>query len=146
MDGETMGAYERESAAFAAEWEDEQPAPADLYALLTRVFTAGATADVGCGSGRDTAWLAGNGFAPVGYDVSPGLLVQARGRHPGIAFEQAALPALDGVARGSFVNVLCGPVIVHLRSSEIGASVATLVELLAPGGTLYLSWRVTRER
>ncbi len=143
MDRETMGAYDRESAAFAAEWEDDQPDPADLYTLLTRFFTAGPTADVGCGSGRDTAWLAAKGFSPVGYDASPGLLDEARRRHPGVVFEQAALPALQGVPRGTFANVLCETVIMHLPVAEIEASVTALVELLAPGGLLYLSWRVT---
>jgi SAM-dependent methyltransferase len=145
MDPGTMGAYDRESAAFAAEWEDDQPAPADLYAMLRRFFTAGATADVGCGSGRDTAWLAENGFSPVGYDASPGMLGEARRRHPGVAFEQAALPGLDGVPRGAFANVLCETVIMHLPAEEIEAAVTTLVGLLARGGTLYLSWRVTDE-
>ena len=145
MDQGTMGAYDRESAAFAAEWEDDQPAPADLYALLTRFFVTAPTADVGCGSGRDTAWLADHGFSPVGYDASPGLLDEARRRHPGVAFVQAALPELAGVRRGGFANVLCETVIMHLPASDIGASVTTLVELLAPGGTLYLSWRVTPE-
>jgi SAM-dependent methyltransferase len=145
MDGETVGAYDLEPAAFAAEWEDDQPEPADLYALLKRFFTAGPTADVGCGSGRDTAWLAANGFSPVGYDASPGLLGEARRRHPGVSFQQAALPALEAVPRVAFANVLCETVIMHLPVADIGASVTALTELLAPDGTLYLSWRVTEE-
>jgi SAM-dependent methyltransferase len=143
MDPQTMAAYDRASASYAAEWEDEQPAPADLYALITRFFTPGATADIGCGSGRDTAWLAANGFPAIGYDASAALLAEARARHPGIRFELAALPQLDGVGRASFTNVLCETVIMHLLASRIGDSVRTLVDLLAPGGTLYLSWRVT---
>jgi 2-polyprenyl-3-methyl-5-hydroxy-6-metoxy-1,4-benzoquinol methylase len=145
MDRETVGAYDREPAAFAAEWEDHQPEPADLYALLKPYFRAGATADVGCGSGRDTAWLAANGFSPIGYDASPGLLAEARRRHPGVIFEQATLPALEAVPRATFANVLCETVIMHLPVADIGASVTALAELLAPGGTLYLSWRVTEE-
>ncbi len=143
MDWQTTDAYDRESASFAAEWEDEQPAPTDLYALVTRFFSAGATADVGCGSGRDTAWLAENGFRVVGYDPSRALLTEARRRHPGVSFEEAGLPELDGVLRGTFVNVLCETVIMHLPAPRIGESVRTLVELLEPNGTLYVSWRVT---
>ena len=143
MDRQTMGAYDRESASFAAEWEDEQPAPTDLYALVKRFFSAGATADVGCGSGRDTAWLAANGYRAVGYDPSRALLAEARRRHPGVSFEEAGLPELDGVVRGSFANVLCETVIMHLPAPTIGEAVRTLVELLEPNGTLYMTWRVT---
>ena len=81
----------------------------------------------------------------VGYDPSSALLAEARRRHPGVHFEQAALPELDGVPRGAFANVLCETVIMHLPASRVGESVRTLVELLEPGGTLYLSWRVTEE-
>ncbi len=145
MDPRTMGAYDRESASFAADWEDEQPAPSDLYALLRRFFRAGATADVGCGSGRDTAWLVENGFSAVGYDPSPALLAEGRRRHPGVGFVQAGLPDLDDVPRAAFANVLCETVIMHLPSANIGDSIRTLVELLETGGTLYVSWRVTAD-
>jgi SAM-dependent methyltransferase len=143
VDRQTMGAYDRESASFAAEWEDEQPPPTDLYALVKQFFSTGATADVGCGSGRDTAWLVENGFPAVGYDPSPALLAEARRRHPGVSFEVAALPDLDGVPRRSFANVLCETVIMHLPVAKIAESVRTSVALLAPSGIVYVSWRVT---
>jgi SAM-dependent methyltransferase len=142
VDTDTLGAYERLSCAYATEWEG-QPAPADMYALLDEFFGPGPAADIGCGSGRDTAWLSGHGFRAVGYDASPGLLAEARRLHPGISFEQSALPELAGIASGSFANVLCETVIMHLETELIPAAVARLVDILAPQGTLYLSWRVT---
>ena len=141
----TLGAYDRGAVAFAGDWEDDQPAPDDLYALLRTWFQPGRTADIGCGSGRDTAWLAAQGFDVTGYDASTGLLDEARRRHPGVRFEHAVLPALDGLAAASFANVMCETVIMHLPPADIGPAVARMVELLAPGGTLYLSWRVTRD-
>ena len=53
------------------------------------------------------------------------------------------MPELDGVERGAFQNVLCETVIMHLDPAQIGPSVRSLRALLRPGGTLYLSWRVT---
>ena len=73
MDERTLGAYDREAAAFAREWH-AQPAASDMHALIGRFFGFGSTADMGCGSGRDTAWLDENGFPAVGYDASEGLL------------------------------------------------------------------------
>jgi SAM-dependent methyltransferase len=142
MDEKTLATYDREAPAFAREW-NEQPAPTDLHALIRRFFTSGPTADIGCGSGRDTAWLNANGFPAIGYDASEGLLAEARRLHPDVRFQPAALPALVGIADNSFANVLCETVIMHLEAAAIAPSVRRLVSIVEPGGTLYLSWRVT---
>ena len=142
MDRATLNAYDRDAAAYAEDWET-QPAASDMHALVLQYFTPGPTADVGCGSGRDAAWLNTHGFAATGFDASQGLLAEARRRHPGVRFRRAALPALEGVASARFDNVLCETVIMHLPAGDIAASVRRLVEILKPGGTLYLSWRVT---
>ncbi|HTP82552.1 MAG TPA: class I SAM-dependent methyltransferase [Alphaproteobacteria bacterium] len=141
-DRKTLDAYDRDAAGFAAEWH-AQPAPTDLQALARRYFRAGPTADIGCGSGRDTAWLHANGFPATGFDASDGLLAEARRRYPNISFRRGVLPELAGVDEGSYANVLCETVLMHLPSEAIPRSVERLVAILKPGGTLYLSWRVT---
>jgi 2-polyprenyl-3-methyl-5-hydroxy-6-metoxy-1,4-benzoquinol methylase len=143
MDDATLSAYDRAAAGFAKEWA-EQPPPADLHAVVKRFFApGGATADVGCGSGRDAAWLAANGYPTRGFDASEGLLAEARRRHPHLSFGLAVLPDLAGIEAGSFTNVLCETVIMHLKPEQITPAVQRLLSLLGPGGTLYLSWRVT---
>ncbi|KVQ94319.1 class I SAM-dependent methyltransferase [Burkholderia ubonensis] len=141
VDRPTLDAYDTYAADYAQLWLDEGP-PDDMYALLEQHFAPGPTADVGCGAGRDTAWLESRGFDVRGYDASAALLDEARRRHPGLRFEQAALPALPGVPSGAFRNVLCETVVMHLDHVEAAAAAARLVDLLAPGGTLYMSWRV----
>jgi SAM-dependent methyltransferase len=143
MDRPTLDAYDSAAADFARDWS-EQPAPVDLHGLVQRFFVSGPTADIGCGSGREVAWLAANGFAATGFDPSEGLLREARSRYPGLRFKPAALPELVGIANGSFANALCETVIMHLPHAAIAPSVARLVAILQPGGILYLSWRVTR--
>jgi SAM-dependent methyltransferase len=91
----------------------------------------------------DTAWLDTNGFDAVGYDASPGLIAEAKRRHPHCQFLRATLPERSGVDAGTFANVLCETVMMRLPADIIGAAVVELRGLLAPGGTLYLSWRVT---
>lgn len=143
MDTQTVAAYDTLAETFAREWR-EQPAPDDLYALLRRVFKAGGdTVDIGCGAGREVAWLNANGYPAVGYDASAGLLEAARTQYPGLSFRRAMLPELVGIAEGAFDNVVCETVIMHLPPAQIGAAVRRLLALLRPGGTLYLSWRVT---
>ncbi|HEX3984464.1 MAG TPA: class I SAM-dependent methyltransferase [Acidisoma sp.] len=138
----TLSAYDRDPQRFADDWAG-QPPPIDLQALVRRYFTTGPTADIGCGSGRDAAWLAAEGFPTTGFDASAGLLAEAARRHPDVTFRQAELPDLAGIAEGSFTNVLCETVIMHLPREAIAPAVARMVALLAPGGVLYLSWRVT---
>jgi 2-polyprenyl-3-methyl-5-hydroxy-6-metoxy-1,4-benzoquinol methylase len=138
IDPATLAAYDRA----AADWHN-QPAPADMHALLLKHFRPGPTADIGCGSGRDTAWLAAQGFAVTGYDASEGLLAEARRRYPKLDFRAAALPELAGLPDGGFANILCETVIMHLPAGGIAQAVRRLAALLAPGGTLWLSWRIT---
>ena len=143
MDHPTVAAYDGSAADFVADWH-AQPAPADLQALLRRFFVPqGRTADIGCGSGREVAWLNANGYPAMGFDPSVGLLAQARGRYPDLSFATAALPDLVGLPDASFDNVLCETVLMHLVTEMIPPSVLRLMAILRPGGCLYLSWRVT---
>ena len=98
-----------------------------MHALLRRFFKSGPTADIGCGRGRDTAWLNENGFPAVGYDASEGLLAEARRLHLGVHFRMASLPALEGIGDESFANVLCETVIMHLEHGMIVPAVRWLM-------------------
>jgi SAM-dependent methyltransferase len=143
MDRSTLAAYDTDAAAFAKDWH-EQPAPIDLQEIVERFFIkGGATADIGCGSGREVAWLNANGFPAAGFDASEGLLEEARRRYPNLTFTHTELPDLRGIAAGSYDNLLCETVIMHLASALIAPSVRRMLELVKPGGIFYLSWRVT---
>ena len=142
MDKATLNAYDRDPNGFANDWET-QPPPSDLHATVRRFFIlGGTTADIGCGSGRDAAWLDHNGYPAKGFDASDGLLSEARRRHPQISFVTAILPELAEIADGSFANVLCETVIMHLEPEAITPAVERLMSILVSDGILYLSWRV----
>jgi len=143
MDRATLGAYDKGAAAYAKDWH-EQPAPVDLHATVERFFIKGGkTCDVGCGSGREVAWLNANGFPAEGFDASDGLLAEARHRYPEYKFAHAELPALSSVAVDTYDNVLCETVIMHLDRAQVAPSVRRMLEIARPGGIFYLSWRVT---
>src|SRR5512142_1184633 len=119
MDLTTVSAYDLSAADFARQWQS-QPPPDDMYATIQRFFAAGGrTADIGCGTGRDVAWMTANGYPASGYDPSEGLLAQARTRYPGLSFGTAALPDLVGIADASFDNVVCETVLMHLPRDGI---------------------------
>ena len=143
MDRATLAAYDHGAATFARDWH-EQPAPVDLQEIVTRFFIRGGkTCDIGCGSGREVAWLGRSGFLAEGFDASDGLLAEARLRYPSLKFARAELPELSGVTANAYDNVLCETVIMHLARELIAPSVRRLLDIAKPGGILYLSWRVT---
>ena len=145
MDRLTRAAYDKDAAAFARDWH-EQPAPVDLHEIVARFFIKGGiSADIGCGSGREVAWLNANGFPANGFDGSEGLLAQARSRYPNLSFAWAELPILRGIAANSYDNVLCETVIMHLDRARIAPSVRRMLDIVKPGGVFYLSWRVTED-
>jgi SAM-dependent methyltransferase len=141
MDELTMRAYAAQAGEFASDWE-QQPIDTDLHGIVASYFGNGTVADLGCGSGRDAAWLAASGREVVGFDASPELLSIARSLHPGVEFRLGTLPDLEGVEEGSFDSVLCETVLMHLGGDEVAPAIGRILELLTPGGTLYLSWRV----
>jgi SAM-dependent methyltransferase len=143
VDKKTLAAYDHDAAAFAKDWH-EQPAPVDLHEVVARFFIkGGVTCDIGCGSGREVAWLNANGFSAEGFDASDGLLAEARSRYPDLTFAHAELPKLAPIAANAYDNVLCETVIMHLDRAKIAPSVRRLLDVAEPNGILYLSWRVT---
>ena len=143
LDRQTLAAYESDAAAFAKDWH-AQPAPVDLHDIVRRFFIkGGTTADIGCGSGREVAWLNANGFPAQGFDASSGLLAEARARYPDLKFALAELPELRGIAANAYDNLLCETVIMHLDRALIAPSLRRMLDVVKPGGFFYLSWRVT---
>jgi SAM-dependent methyltransferase len=143
LDRQTLAAYDSDAAAFAKDWH-AQPAPNDLHDIVQRFFIKGGmTVDVGCGSGREVAWLNANGFPAEGFDASCGLLAEARARYPDLEFAHAELPELRGIAPNTYDNLLCETVVMHLDRALIAPSVRRMLDVVKPGGIFYLSWRVT---
>jgi len=143
MDRKTLAAYDHDAAAFAKDWH-ERPAPDDLHDVVNCFFTrGGTTADIGCGGGREVAWLNANGFPALGFDASEGLLAEARARYPDLSFAHAELPDLRDIAANIYDNVLCETVIMHLDGAQIAASVRRMLDIVKLGRVFYLGWRVT---
>ena len=72
----------------------------------------GPVADVGCGTGRLTAYLDGLGIDVVGIDLSPGMIAVARRAYPALRFEVGSMTALD-LPDGGVAGVLAWYSIIH---------------------------------
>ena len=101
--------------------------------------------DVGCGSGRDSRYLAAElGCRVLGLDPSPAAVAAARkARRPGLDVEYLAGDAAslaDDAARAGRFDIAFAGNVYHLLSPggrrEFAAALAALVR---PGGLLFLS-------
>jgi ubiquinone/menaquinone biosynthesis C-methylase UbiE len=93
--------------------------------------------DLGCGAGRDMAWLESQEATIVGSDLSVGMLAQARLRARG-SLVQADMRRLP-FQRGCFQGVWCCAALLHLPKADAPRALAEVHRVLAPGGPLFLS-------
>lgn len=111
----------------------------DLFSELT--LTLGPeVADVGCGTGRLTPYLAARGLTPRGVDLSPGMIEVARRDHPGFPFEVADLRALP-FPDNSLAGVVCWYSLIFLAPPDRAPAFAELARVLRPGGHLVTAFK-----
>jgi ubiquinone/menaquinone biosynthesis C-methylase UbiE len=114
-----------------------------LSALLEQTETGAPVADVGCGPGHVTGWLADQGARVVGMDISTRMISVARSRYRKAEFREGdllSLPASD-CEFGSAVALYS---IIHLDPSETHLAFAELRRVLRPSGLLLVSFHVGR--
>jgi ubiquinone/menaquinone biosynthesis C-methylase UbiE len=140
--------YDAVAEPYAAGFRDELVhKPLDralLTALLEQVGAGAPVADVGCGPGHVTGWLAAQGAAAVGVDLSDAMVELARKEHPTAEFRQGDL--LDLPARdGEFAAVVALYSIIHLTAAELPRAFREIHRVLRPGGRLLVSFHVGSE-
>ena len=101
--------------------------------------------DVGAGTGRDAAWLAGMGHEIVAVEPASAMRDVARNLHTAVAVRwiDDSLPGLMGVTRSglSFDFILLSAVWMHVLPKDRPRAFRKLVNLLKPGGFLALTLR-----
>ncbi|MDF1690443.1 MAG: class I SAM-dependent methyltransferase [Cycloclasticus sp.] len=144
MDNSTIQAYNTEAKSIAALHATLKPSR--IYELVSRYFiSSGKTVDVGCGIGRDTDWLARQGYPVLGIDGSEGMLKQAQGLYPDRDFFVDLLPSLESLKVGTYQNILCSAVLMHLSQDDLLLACKRLVALMSDDGCLIISFRGTHE-
>jgi SAM-dependent methyltransferase len=117
-------------------------------ALLTAfadLVRGGPVADLGCGTGRVTAFLAAAGLDVSGIDLSPEMLAVARRDHPELRFSEGSLLALD-LPDGGLAGAVAWYSIIHTPPERLPAVAAELFRVLRPGGHLQLGFHVGDRR
>jgi uncharacterized protein YceH (UPF0502 family) len=148
-DAKVVAAYDALATTYADQLVDElDDKPLDRW-LLERIVDladGGPVADAGCGPGQVGFHLAAAGADVTGFDLSPGMVAEARSRFPELRFEVADLTALpapqDG---GGWAAIAAWYSLVHLAGSELRPAVALLASTLRPGGWLAISVHIGDE-
>jgi SAM-dependent methyltransferase len=112
-----------------------------LFAEVVREADRGPVADLGCGPGRVTAYLAGLGVPAFGVDLSPRMVELARRAHPGLTFTVGSMTGLD-IEDGTLGGILAYYSTHHTPPDLLPLVYAEFHRTLAPGGCLLLAGHV----
>lgn len=147
----TRTSYDTVAVDYASLLADElaaKPLDRAMLGAFAEHVTAdggGPVADLGCGPGRVTAHLRDIGLPAFGIDLSPGMVAEARRRHPDLRFDVGTMSALD-LADGSLRGVLAWYSLVHTPPEELEPYVTEFHRVLTPGGHLLLAFKAGDER
>jgi ubiquinone/menaquinone biosynthesis C-methylase UbiE len=110
---------------------------AQALRLLERLPPGARILDLGCGPGRDLAWLEAHDRCVFGADLSRGMLRQARQvtRAPLCQMDMRSL----GFPPAAFQGVWCCAALLHLPKNLLPGALAEIARVLVPGGFLSLT-------
>jgi SAM-dependent methyltransferase len=133
-----QAAYDQIAAQYAAR---NAAMPQALVAAGSRFLELLGSAvpilDVGCGAGRDMAWLESRGATVVGADLSRRMLALAQPVARGPLLQMDML--FPGLRAASFAGVWCCASLLHLPKGQASVALAQMHCVLVPHGVLFLS-------
>jgi len=142
MDDRTLRYYAEHDREIVEQYES---APSPLSRYFSLAFPGGGRIlDLGCGSARDTAQLAAEGYVAYGVDPVEELRTLAVERHPELEGRifggglPSSVPDSD-ILGGEFDGVVCSAVLQHVPRAELFDSAFGLRSLLRPNGRLLVS-------
>ncbi|WP_207780786.1 class I SAM-dependent methyltransferase [Caulobacter radicis] len=136
-----LAGYEADGADLAPRFEAIDSA--GLYAPVADFMpkTPARIADIGAGTGRDAAWLAGLGHVVVAVEPVAALREAGRALRPGLDWIDDRLPELSSLRGERFDRLLLSGVWQHLDDPVRAAAMPVLAGLLPDGGVLVMSLR-----
>ncbi|HEY9229734.1 MAG TPA: class I SAM-dependent methyltransferase, partial [Gemmatimonadaceae bacterium] len=135
-DDDVARAYDR----WAATYDTDANATRDLDATIVRASapdpTAGDVLELGCGTGKNTVWLAERGRRVVAMDFSQGMLDVARRRVAGdnVHFVRQDVRTRWSAEDASFDVVIGNLILEHV--DNVSFVFAEAARVIRPGGTL----------
>lgn len=131
------GAYD---AQFAGEL-DGKPLDRGLLAAFLDLAGPGTVADVGCGPGHVTRFLAARHPGVTGIDLSPAMIATARERAPELEFTVGSMLRLP-VTDGAWAGAIALYSIIHLTAAERATACREFARAIRPGGWLLIAFHI----
>jgi SAM-dependent methyltransferase len=116
-----------------------------LDRMVERVGDAGRICDIACGPGQVARYLKDRGAQTVGFDLSAGMIENARRLNPDIEFVQGDMRALDAVADAAFAGIVAAYAIVNIPRDQLPLVFREFRRILRTDGILLLSFHVGDE-
>ncbi|WP_405970985.1 class I SAM-dependent methyltransferase [Streptomyces sp. NBC_00988] len=111
------------------------------FAETVRAADLGPVADLGCGPGKITAYVAGLGVPVFGVDLSPRMIELARRAHPDLTFTVGSMTA-PPIGDGELGGILAHYSTHHTPPDQLPVIFGEFHRTLAPGGHLMLAGHV----
>jgi ubiquinone/menaquinone biosynthesis C-methylase UbiE len=134
----TQATYDQIAPAFA-ELHGKMPESVlpELLKFLEAFPHSGICLDLGCGHGRDIAWLESQHLRMIGADLSTGMLIEARKIVTGSLIQMNMLSL--GFADRSFDGIWCNAALLHLPKQEAPRALKEMRRVLRNDGILGIA-------
>lgn len=139
---DTRRSYDTTAEDFAT-WIAGELATKPLDRALLKTFAelvTGRVADVGCGTGRITAYLHDLGVEAYGTDLSPAMVEVATRTHPDLHFEEGRLDKL-AVEDEALGGIVAWYSTIHVPDTHLPAVFEEFHRALTPGGYVQLAFQ-----
>lgn len=115
--------------------------------LSSGLKPGGRLLELGCGSGRDAAFMISQGFKVLATDGCASMVDQAKRLHPELLGQVIDLKLPEGLsnALGVFDGVYAIAVLMHLSTQEIERTISAVNFLLATKGRFVFSVPILRD-
>jgi SAM-dependent methyltransferase len=143
MDQPTVEYYDRNAGLCGTRYESGDMSHLDHLLLRHLPETGARVLELGCGSGREAAFLLQSGYDVHGVDASEGMIAEALRRHPELAGrlsrDAVPLPESSRLLSETFNAVLAIALLMHVPDSELFETILQWKRMLRPFGVVFVS-------
>ncbi len=136
-DEETLAVYADYAADYAKRFAQDKP-DVHLRKFMSALPTEARVLDLGCGTGRTTAFMVRAGLEAEGWDASPEMAQLGKDRL-GLEIEVKAFDAL--VATEVYDGIYANFSLLHAPKADMPKHLDRIAQALKPGGTFHIGMK-----
>lgn len=133
-DKETLEVYANYAEDYAKRFAQDKP-DVHLRKFMSALPTQAHVLDLGCGTGRTTAFMARAGIDVEGWDASPEMASVGLQQHEQV-IRIATFDQLD--AHATYDGIFANFSLLHVPKAEMAKCLARIAKALKPGGLLHI--------